>query len=156
MSYLDRNLLPDERVLFRTKKSLIVFFYPVVWLIFSVFATEYMQKDMILQMLIWAPWLLAAVLWGSAWLNYYFSEFAVTNKRVMMREGFFVRHSNEVRLATVSQVNVEQSLIGQMLNYGTVAINAFGAFDAYPLIAKPFQFQQAVNEQLDQVVSGAK
>ena len=68
-----------------------------------------------------------------------------------MREGFFYRHTNETRLATISQINVNQSLLGQILNFGTVIINAFGAFDTFTMIAKPFLFQKYVNEQLDKV-----
>lgn len=153
MSYIERNLLPDERVLFRTKKHIIIFLLPVLLLFFSAYATSYMAANDVLAAVQWAPWFVTVLIWCNVGLNYITSEFAVTNKRVMMREGFFVRHSNELRLATISQVNVEQSIVGQILNYGTVSLNAFGAFDAYPLIAKPFQFQKAVNQQLDQVVS---
>lgn len=152
MSYIDRNLLPDERILFRTKKHLIIFFFPMLWVIFSFYATSYMNQNEVLYKLQWAPWILAAIFLGYSWLEYTFSEFAVTTKRVMMREGFFYRHANELRLATISQVNVGQSLIGQLLNYGAVSINAFGAYDAYTLIAKPFLFQKYVNEQLDKIV----
>lgn len=68
-----------------------------------------------------------------------------------MREGFFNRHVNEMRLATISQINVSQSLLGQMFNYGMVSINAFGAFDAFTVLAKPYTFQKYVNEQLDKI-----
>ena len=73
-----------------------------------------------------------------------------------MREGFFTRHSNEMRLTAISQVNVDQNIIGQMLNFGTVSINAFGASDDYNLISNPGMFQRMVNEQLDRAVSGSK
>jgi uncharacterized membrane protein YdbT with pleckstrin-like domain len=151
MSYIDRNLLSDERIVFRTKKHLIIFLYPLIWTLFSFYATAYMYADPMLIKMAFAPWLIAAIFWSYAGLEYLTSEFAVTNKRVMMREGFFTRHTNEMRLASISQVNVDQSILGQILNYGMVSINAFGAFDAYSLIAKPFLFQKAVNEQLDQV-----
>lgn len=151
MSYIDKNLLPDERILFRTRKHLIIFFFPVIWILFSFYATYYMSNNPALASLKWIPWLMAFIFWIYYWLQYYTSEFVVTNKRVMMREGFFNRHTTELRLATISQVNVEQSLIGQMLNYGVVSINAFGAADAFTLIDQPFGFQKCVNEQLDKV-----
>jgi len=94
--------------------------------------------------------------WAYAWLEFQFSEFAVTNKRVMLREGFFVRHANELRLRTISQVNIEQGLIGQLLNYGTVSLNAFGARDAYTIIDKPYLFQRTINEQLDRALQGGE
>jgi uncharacterized membrane protein YdbT with pleckstrin-like domain len=148
MSYIDRNILPEEEIIFRTKKHKIIFLYPVIWTLFSIYASLYMQHNVVLAKLIWTPWVVAVIFWGNTGLDYLVSEFAVTNKRVMMREGFFIRHANEVRLSTISQVNIEQSLIGQVLDYGTVSLNTFGAFDAFPLIAKPTLFQRAVNERL--------
>lgn len=152
MSYIDKNLLADEQVLFRTKKHKIIFLWPLVWTLISIYITAYMQDNMILSKLAWTPWVLAVIFWAYVWIEYATSDFAVTNKRVMMREGFFYRHANEMRLSTISQVNVDQSLLGQLLNYGIVSINAFGAYDAFSLIARPIAFQQAVNQQLDKVV----
>ncbi len=149
MSYIDKNLLPGEQIMFRTRKHIILFLWPLAWTIFSGYASAYMLENPILYKLVWTPWVVAFIFWAHAFLEYITSEFVVTNRRVMMREGFFTRHSNEVRLAAISQVNIDQSIIGQLLNFGTVSLNAFGAFDAYPLIAKPFQFQKIVNEQVD-------
>lgn len=152
MSYIDKNLLGGETILFRTKKHLIIFLLPVLCTLFAIFASVYLIESPILQKLNWIPWLLVLIFWGYVGILYLGSDYAVTNKRVMMREGFFHRHTNETRIATVSQVNVNQSIIGQIFNYGTVSINAFGAFDSFTLIAKPIKFQQQVNDQLDKVV----
>lgn len=149
MSYIDNNLLPDERIIFRTKKHLIIFFYPAVLAILSIFAFKYMHGNEILSMVEWVPSIIVLLIWAHVGLDYWMSEYAVTNKRVMMREGFFFRHRNELRINTVSQVNVDQTIIGAMLNYGTVSLNAFGAFDAYPLIDDPFTFQKSVNGQVE-------
>jgi uncharacterized membrane protein YdbT with pleckstrin-like domain len=154
MSYIDRNLLPGEQIKFRTKKHPIIFASALALTIFAVYAAPYMTNNPILHHLAWAPWLVALLIWAHKGSEFLTSEFAVTNKRVMMREGFFYRHTNEVRLTAISQVNVEQSILGQIMNYGVVSINAFGAFDAYALIARPFQFQQYVNAEVDKAVKG--
>lgn len=152
MGYIDRNLLNDERILFRTKKSVIIFLFPALWTIFSYYAASYMHDNSVLMKVEIVPWVLAFIFWSYSGLEYYSSDYAVTNKRVMMREGFFTRHSNEIRLNAISQVNVDQSLPGQLLSYGVVTINAFGATDSFPTISHPFAFQQAVNQQIDQSV----
>ncbi|MHB1221607.1 MAG: PH domain-containing protein [Gammaproteobacteria bacterium] len=148
MGYFDQNLVPDERILFRTKKHVIIYLWAVVWTLFSVVAVEYMYSNPILAKLAFLPWILSAFLWAQAWLMYVTSEFAVTNRRVMMREGFFFKHANELRLNTISQINIDQSLLGQWLNYGTITVNSFGGRDAYSLIADPLKFQRVVNEQV--------
>lgn len=152
MNYIDRSLMPDERILFRTKKHLIIFFYPLVLFIFSLYATYYMRGNEILVRVQWAPWLITLLFWVYTWIEYQTSDFAVTNKRIIMREGFFNRHVAEMRLATISQVSIDQGILGQLLNFGTVSLNAFGATDAFTMLAKPTQFQQHVNEQLDKIV----
>lgn len=144
-------LLPDEKVLFRTRKHVIIFIFPIIVTILAIYFSFYMQANPYLIKLFWAPWLIALIFWAQASLEYITSHFIVTNKRLLMREGFFTRHANEIRLATVSQVSIDQSLVGQLFDYGKVSIHAFGAFDAYPLIAKPFIFQKSVNEQLDKI-----
>lgn len=151
MTYIDRNLVPNETILFRTKKTLVIFLVPFILTIFAIYASYYMQTNSILNRVDWVPALIVFIIWCQTGLDYWSSEYAVTNKRVMMREGFFVRHANEMRLNSISQVNVAQSLIGQLLNYGVVSINAFGAFDAYPMIDKPMLFQKYVNEELYKV-----
>lgn len=153
MSYIDRNLLTDERILFRTRKHLIIFFWPAVVLVICSILSSYLAASEISSYVAWAPWLVVFMIWGAVGLDYYTSEFAVTNKRVMMREGFFTRHANEMRLTAISQVNVDQNIIGQIFNFGTVSINAFGAFDNYSTIANPVTFQRVVNQELDNVLS---
>lgn len=154
MSYIDRNLLPDEQIIFRTKKHLVIFAFPVLVLILCAYASAYMGGNQILSRVQWVPWVVTLLIWACVGLNYYTSEFAVTNKRIMMREGFFTRHSNEMRLTTISQVNVDQNIIGTMADFGTVSINAFGVSDFYSMINHPIHFQRAVNEQLDKATSG--
>jgi uncharacterized membrane protein YdbT with pleckstrin-like domain len=152
MNYIDKQLLPDERIIVRTKKHLIIFFYPAALSLFLIFmGNAYMQTNEILSPFIWLPWLIALLLWGYFGLTYLTSAFAVTNKRVIMREGFFNRHTIELRISAISQVNVEQSLLGQLLNYGIVSINSFGSFDGFTLINKPGAFQQCINQQLDKL-----
>lgn len=152
MNYIDRNLVADERILFRTKKHLIIFFYPIVLLIFTIYAANYMAGNVILAQVQWAPWVVTLIFWAYTWIEYQTSDFAVTNKRVIMREGFFNRHMAEMRLSTISQVNIDQGIIGQMLNFGTISLHAFGAMDAFTMLARPNEFQKFVNEQLDKIV----
>ncbi len=149
MRSIDSDLLAGEKVVFSTKKSYIIFAAPVFLLLFSFYAGYYMHANPILVKVQWAPWLITLIYWVYIGLEYHTSRYVITNKRILMREGFFNRHATELRLATVSQVNVDQSFLGQLLDYGVVSINAFGVFDAYTLIAKPLLFQKMVNEQTE-------
>lgn len=155
MSYIEKNLLPDEEVIFRTKKHLIIFLVPCAWIIATLFCL--INANPIVVKLAFAPAIAALATLGNSWLTYVTSEFAVTNKRVMMKEGFFFRHSNELRLSTISNITVNQSLLAQMLSYGTLIISPFGADnDVFTEIANPYAFQKNAQIQLDKISSQPK
>lgn len=147
MGYIDKNLIADETIIFRTKKSLIIFVTPLIWIIATGFfyfnPNPYVVKTAIL------PAIVGLISVLNTLLVYITSDFAVTNKRVMMKEGFFFRHANETRLTTIASVSINQSLLGQLLNYGTVTISPFGGnMDSFTDIAAPIVFQKKAQEQL--------
>lgn len=151
MGYIDKNLLPDEKVMYRTKKHFIIFLVPLLMTGFALYI--YTLDNPILLRIAWILDLAALLSWANAGLIYVTSEFAVTNKRVMMKEGFFFRHANETRLGAIAQVGIVQSLLGQLLNYGNVGINGFGGgVDVFSQIASPFAFQKSVQTELNKLI----
>lgn len=147
MSYIDKNLLADEKIIFRTKKSLIIFVSPLCWTIAAIVC--FLNSNLYVAKIALAPALAAIFFWLNQFIHYTFSDFAITNKRVLMREGFFYRHTNDTLLATVSNVTVNQSLLGQAFHYGTVFINTFGGgADPFGEINNPVAFQKALQWHL--------
>lgn len=147
MSYLDKNLLENEKILFRTKKHWIVFFPAAFWACVTIFCFYFTHP--ILQKIIFFPAIMTVLYLCNTLLVYYFSEFAITNIRIIMREGFFFRHINDTRLSAIATVNVVQGLIGQVLDYGTVLINSFGGeSDPFRDIDSPIKFKNILQEQL--------
>jgi len=77
------------------------------------------------------------------------SEFAVTNKRVLIKTGFIRRNSLEVLLSKVEGIQVHQSLVGRLLNFGSIVVTGTGgSHDPYHRIAAPLGFRRAVQEQV--------
>jgi hypothetical protein len=151
MTFLESQLLPDEKVLFKTKKHLIVFLNPLLFTLLAMAANIYMASNPILYRLQYLPWLMAAILWLHSGLIYLTSEFAITNKRIYMREGFFFIHTNIMRLSAVVDVAVRQSLLGQALHYGSLTVNALGSVDTFIDIADPEGFKRTLTIALDKL-----
>lgn len=148
--YFDNNLLRDEKIMYRTRKHVIIFLMPFYWmafyLFFVFFPNEYINK------IAFIPGMLMLLSLAQQALDYATADFIVTNKRILMKEGFFFRHVNETRLSTIANVSVNQSLLGQALNYGTVWINTFGGeSDPFSQIAEPNLFKKALQQQLENV-----
>ncbi|MDR3478249.1 MAG: PH domain-containing protein [Gammaproteobacteria bacterium] len=167
MGYIEKNLLPDETIAFRTKKQVVIIFMPAItFLLIAIFfsisnpitdginrALRGTMMENNVNHLAAIIFLLTAFFWGlKQWLLYLTSDFAVTNKRVIMKEGFFKRYICDTRLASISHVSIEQPLVGQLLNYGTIIIKGFGgSTDYFVQVAHPNLFQKCVHEQLDKI-----
>ena len=59
-----------------------------------------------------------------AWFHRWTTETDVTNLRVVHKSGFIKRRTFEISLDKVESVDVTQSIMGRMLNYGDVTISA--------------------------------
>jgi uncharacterized membrane protein YdbT with pleckstrin-like domain len=77
------------------------------------------------------------------------TEYVLTNKRVIVQRRFLSRSSLELLLTQVEGVGIDQRLIGQLLNFGTIIITGTGGLkERFKNIPKPMEFRQQVQEQL--------
>jgi uncharacterized membrane protein YdbT with pleckstrin-like domain len=77
------------------------------------------------------------------------SEFAVTNKRVLIKTGWIRRHSLETLLTKIESIRAEQSVLGRMLDYGTIISSGTGGSkEPFHKIAEPMIFRRRVQDQI--------
>ena len=62
-----------------------------------------------------------------AWFIRWITEIAVTDRRIIYKRGFIYRHTAEMNMDKVASVDVDQSILGRMLDYGTVHVFGIGA-----------------------------
>jgi uncharacterized membrane protein YdbT with pleckstrin-like domain len=82
---------------------------------------------------------------GRAWLRRWTTEYAVTDRRVIYKQGLIWRRTMEVNMDKVSSVDVDQGIVGRILNYGTVKIHSAGA-DPEPIreVGDPLDFRNHI------------
>ncbi len=147
MSYIDQSIMPNETLLYRTKKHYIMFLPSAVWTAGAIFFLFNPNDYVKYAGLVFGA--LALFFWLGAFLDYSVSEFGITDKRVLMREGFFVKHVNETLLSTLANVSVNQNPLGQILNYGVVIIKTYGGDDdPFMDIPNPNEFKKQLQIQL--------
>lgn len=145
MSYVDSQLVDGESVRYRAHLSQIVLGVPYTIAAFGLFFVV---------RAFWIPvywWFalsflaLAAVIYAWCRAVYVTSEFAVTNKRVIIKVGWLKRRTVETMLSKVEGINVEQDLVGRILGYGTVIVTGTGGTkEQFTKIANPFEFRRQV------------
>lgn len=80
------------------------------------------------------------------------SEFAVTNKRVIIKVGIIRTKSLELFLNKIEAITVDQSLPGRMLNYGNIIVaGSGGTKELFSGIQAPLDFRRAVHQATDSI-----
>ena len=66
------------------------------------------------------------------------TEIAITNRRIIYKRGFIQRHTAEMNMDKVASVDVKQSILGRVFDYGTVRVQAAGmTLEDLPMIESP-------------------
>jgi uncharacterized membrane protein YdbT with pleckstrin-like domain len=127
-------------VVFRTRLHLIIFFIPIVLLAISVCLFVYTVPVAAESVLA------AAVLWFLVkYVDYASSEFAVTNKRVIIKVGVLRRRTVEMLNTKVEAVSVNQGILGRILGYGNIVVTGTGGTnEPFNGISSPLEFRRAV------------
>ncbi|MDT8991931.1 PH domain-containing protein [Curvibacter sp. APW13] len=91
-----------------------------------------------------------------AYIRYKTTELAITTKRVIVKVGFIRRSTVEININKVESVQVDQSLLGRVFDFGTLVISGAGTAQA-PLhgIAEPLAFRKAFIEAQERATAGA-
>ncbi len=151
MSYVEKHLLPGEEIIHRGHLHKIVYLLPViVALIFMLVAIAgFLAESYPL-----AIAALAVALIPLAWAQilYTSSEFAVTNKRVVIKVGFIQRRTLETLLTKVEGIEVNQGFLARVLDFGTIAVTGTGGTrEEYQNISSPLEFRRQVQAQVTSV-----
>jgi uncharacterized membrane protein YdbT with pleckstrin-like domain len=152
MSYVKHVLLPDEKIRFVTNihwiKSLpgaLLFLLGCVIYLVS-FKIEHMQT---------AVWLLSLAVMAAgvasllvAWFRRWTTEIAVTDRRIIYKEGFISRKTIEMHMDKVESVDVDQSILGRILGYGDIVVRGVGTgFEPFKTIANAIEFRSHVTAE---------
>jgi uncharacterized membrane protein YdbT with pleckstrin-like domain len=145
MGYVDSNLLPNEHVTYRARLHRIIYLLPVCVLIVAlgvaVASGSWIAGGVL--------GLIGLVMLVPPWIRSIGSEFAVTNKRVLVKVGLIRRHSLELLLQKVEGIGVDQGILGRILGYGTITVSGTGGTrEAFRMIADPLEFRRQVQASL--------
>src|ERR1035438_1960944 len=130
--YIDDILQPGEKVLYSTNAHWIFYLQAIgAWiaaLVLLILSRMTTTEGLVLLCLSAAAVVaLAALYWtATAWFHRWTTETDVTNLRVVHKTGFIKRRTFEISLDKVESVDVNQSILGRILNYGDVTILGVG------------------------------
>jgi uncharacterized membrane protein YdbT with pleckstrin-like domain len=152
MSYVTKNLVAGESLIYETGLHWSVLVWPVVIAIgISAAAIACLvQKESNFLYLGAALVVVAAAVIAIAVVKRNATEIAVTNRRVVIKTGWAHRRSVEIMLPKVESIGITEPFIGRLLGYGTVVVRGTGGTpEPFDKIAHPSEFRKHVQEQAD-------
>jgi len=149
--YIDEILQPGEKLLYSTNAHW-MFYLPAIgaWLvalILLILSRATTTEGIVLLCLsASAVGAIAGLYWSAkAWFHRWTTETDVTNLRVVHKTGFITRKTFEMSLDKVESVDVNQSILGRLLNYGDVTILGVGeGKQVISTIASPLAFRNSI------------
>jgi uncharacterized membrane protein YdbT with pleckstrin-like domain len=149
--YIDDILQPGEKVLYSTNAHW-VFYLPAIaaWIVavilFILSRATIVEGVILLCLSASAVVAIVALYWtAKAWFHRLTTETDVTNKRVVHKTGFIKRRTFEIALDKIESVDVNQSIMGRILDYGDVTILGVGeGKETISTIAAPLSFRNAI------------
>jgi uncharacterized membrane protein YdbT with pleckstrin-like domain len=149
MSYVDSILEPGETVRYHTTVSWTIY-TPAILL--AILALAALLAAVSYADMIGVGWF-AGIVFGlaaiasavPAWFRRWSTEIAVTDRRIILKRGLIRRHTVEMNMQKVESVDVDQSLLGRLFNYGNVTIRGTGSsFEKLTMIDAPLKLRTTV------------
>jgi uncharacterized membrane protein YdbT with pleckstrin-like domain len=148
MSYVDDHLLPGERVQYRAHLHKLVYAWPALFAagMTALAVWAFSANNVLLGLLAIAAGFVPLLV---THIKYTSSEFAVTDKRVIIKVGWIRRRTLETMLAKIEGIGVEQGIVGRVLGFGTFALTGTGGTkELFTNIARPLEFRRQVQAQI--------
>jgi uncharacterized membrane protein YdbT with pleckstrin-like domain len=155
--YIDENLAKDETLIYETRLSWVIFFWAGFWLFWSLallltwlclgLAPLFAGKVTLVFSAFF--FILAAVLGAVNYQDRQSSEFALTNKKVLIKTGIFSVKTFETQLNKISNISVSQGILEKILGYGSVLIASTGGLqETCRRIGNPIEFKKKIQENM--------
>ncbi|HEV2674520.1 MAG TPA: PH domain-containing protein [Aliidongia sp.] len=162
-------VMDEDTVIYRARLHRLLFLRPFLWILLglAVLAIVWVWPWLVPQILpdapqgplvepwIWVPLGLGGLLLvvGLFRLVTHFArvgttELLVTPRKVVFRSGFFSRQTIEMVNSKIETVQVDQSFLGRIFDYGTIVITGTGgSLEPVAMISHPRRLQQAIRAE---------
>lgn len=149
-SYVEKVLIDGEALRYSGHPSLWAYFGKIV-LASSFIVGGVVGTAMTARLFMLGLCFVGALLLIVVYINYKSVELAITTKRIIVKFGFIRRDTTEINLSKVESVQVGQSLLGRLLNFGTISVSAGDeSMASVPHIHAPLEFRKQFMMATDQ------
>lgn len=154
MGYVEEHLLPGERVQYHARLHKLIYIWPALFAVVAgalgawAVAADNLVPGVGLAGAGLIPLLLTHI-------RYRTSEFAVTDKRVVIKVGWIRRRTLETMLSKIEAIGADQGIVARLLGFGTITITGTGGTkELFANISRPLEFRRQVQAQIGELDTG--
>lgn len=128
MSYVKETLGADESVVYTAEFHWLYTFGAILWMTVGL-------------IIIIGPIIGIAML-----IRKWTTEMAVTSRRFIYKRGWIARHTEEITLGKIEEINLNQSMLGRLFGYGQLRLSGTGVGEiSLPAIDDPLGLRRAID-----------
>jgi uncharacterized membrane protein YdbT with pleckstrin-like domain len=150
VGYVERHLLPNEHVVYKTRLHWVLYVKPALVIAVGAVLAVLLRKvqDPPWLWMIGAAVAVVGLVWGLVhYVELMTSEFAVTNTRLILKIGLISRYTTELLLSKVETIGVQQGLMARLLGYGDLIVTGTGgAREVFHRVRDPIGFRNHVQQ----------
>ena len=150
---IDEYLLPTERRVIRVRQHWAYMwsnvFQTALFLLLMVVAQRYLPSGVLVDNITFYLALVAVCRFTVLTILWWIERIVITDKRVMLAEGFIVHKVGMMPLSKVTDLTFERSIGGRLLGYGTLIVESAGqiqALNRIDFMPRPEEVYEALSE----------
>lgn len=151
MGYIEKNLMDGEHIVYEARQHWIIYWLPALLVVIAIvqFVIPTGGAGLLVQCCFAVLLVIVAAIWA---LNIYGGrKYILTNKRLILKRGIVKRNSLDLVLRRCEGVSISQSIMGRLLDYGTVIVSTGEVTNSFSHIENPVKFSSMINQQIADV-----
>lgn len=157
-AYIKRTLSFDEDVVFFMRQHAVVWMRSMLWgFLALVPLTAMMIYNLQSKEIFFMMFILFLFVSLYKYLEVALIEMALTNKRIIRKQGVVWVRSEELLLSKVESIEIDQSIMGRILGYGTISFCGTGSSRVnLTMVANPLYVKREIESYFDAAFSGSE
>ena len=159
MSYVRKVLLPGEQIIYETGlhwlvygRAIVLFVVAAALSVGALYVPHESRNGVLGENVVLGlagvVLVLAIITAVAAAIRRGTTELAITDQRVIFKRGIFARYTIEMNRSKVESVDVDQSILGRLLGYGTLLVRGTGgSLEPMEQIGDPLTFRTYITAE---------
>ena len=150
MKYVRRVLQPGETIAHMARIHPVIFLPAILWVVLAIvlfIVALSLEGDLRIGGEALAVFCIIFAIASAlpAFLRRISTELAVTDRRVIYKSGILARHTLEMNRGKVESVDVDQSVLGRIIGFGTIIVRGTGgSLEPIRMISDPLTFRSHI------------